>query len=77
MVESKGRYDWAQISSLMALMVNLVRDPRHSSPARPVDFNPYIPQPKKQILRGKDLSILKDVFVTQHLARKEKNNVSS
>lgn len=71
MVESKGRYDWAQTSSLMALMVNLVRDPRHSSPAKPADFNPYIPQPKKQILRGKDLTILKDVFVTPKQERND------
>ena len=28
MVEGKGRFDWAQTSSLMALAVNLMRDPK-------------------------------------------------
>ena len=72
MVEAKGRYDWGHTSSLMALMVNLVRDPKHSSPAKPSDFNPYTPQIKKPMLRGKELSILKHVFVKQE-ARKENN----
>ena len=31
--------------------------------AKPNDFNPYAPRPKKPILRGKQLEILRDVFV--------------
>ena len=47
----------------MALAVNLVRDPRRTPAAKPNDFNPYAPRPKKPILRGKQLEILRDVFV--------------
>lgn len=47
----------------MALAVNLVRDPRRTPAANPNDFNPYAPRPKKPILRGKQLEILRDVFV--------------
>lgn len=47
----------------MALAVNLVRDPRRTPAAKPNDFNPYAPKPKKPIFRGKQLEILRDVFV--------------
>lgn len=47
----------------MALVVNLVRDPRKGSPAKPEDFHPFAPRPRKPILHGKELGILKDVFV--------------
>lgn len=65
MAEAKGRYDWNQTSSLMALMVNLVRDPRRGKPAAPSDFNPYAQATSKPVLRGKNLSILRDVFVKE------------
>ncbi len=63
MAEARCRADWARTSALMALAVNLVRDPRRTPAAKPSDFNPYAPRPKKPILRGKQLEILKDVFV--------------
>ena len=52
----------------MALAVNLVRDPRRTPAAKPNDFNPYAPRPKKPILRGKQLEILRDVFVRKETA---------
>ena len=63
MAEARCRADWARTSALMALAVNLVRDPRRTPAAKPSDFNPYAPRPKKPILRGKQLEILRDVFV--------------
>lgn len=63
MAEARCRADWARTSALMALAVNLVRDPRRTPAAKPNDFNPYAPRPKKPILRGKQLEILRDVFV--------------
>lgn len=62
MAEARGRFEWNQTSALLALMVNLVRDPRRGSPARPSDFNPFAERPPVPVLRGRDLSILKDVF---------------
>lgn len=63
MAEARCHADWARTSALMALAVNLVRDPRRTPAAKPNDFNPYAPRPKKPILRGKQLEILRDVFV--------------
>ena len=63
MAEARCRADWARTSAIMALAVNLVRDPRRTPAAKPNDFNPYAPRPKKPILRGKQLEILRDVFV--------------
>lgn len=63
MAEARCRADWARTSAFMALAVNLVRDPRRTPAAKPNDFNPYAPRPKKPILRGKQLEILRDVFV--------------
>ena len=55
--------DWARPSTLMALAMNLVRDPRRTPAAKPNDFNPYAPRSKKPILRGSQLEIFRDVFV--------------
>ena len=64
MVEGKGRFDWSQTSSLMALAVNLMRDPKKGKPASPSDFNPFAPKPPKQVLRGKEmLDALKAAFI--------------
>ncbi len=45
----------------MALMVNLVRNPKKTKPAKPADFNPYIIKPKMVIKAP--LTVLRDVFV--------------
>ena len=33
--------EWAQTSCLMALIVNILRDPKKGKSAKPADFNPY------------------------------------
>lgn len=65
MAEAKQREAWNHTASLMALVVNLVRDPRKGSPAKPEDFHPFAPKPRKPILKGKELSVLRDVFVRE------------
>lgn len=65
MSEAKQREAWNHTSALMALCVNLQRDPRKGPPIRPETFNPFVRPAPKPILRGKDLAILKDVFVKQ------------
>lgn len=61
LAEARGRFEWEQTASLMALMVNLVRDPKKSKPAKPNDFNPYSGRIKH--IPKAPLSILKEVFV--------------
>ena len=64
MVEGKGRFDWAQTSSLMALAVNLMRDPKKGKSASPNDFNPFAEKPERIVLKGKEmLAALKAAFI--------------
>ena len=63
MAEARQQESWNHTSALMALAVNMMRDPRKSKPARPEDFNPFTPKEPMPILKGKELRILKDVFV--------------
>ena len=66
MVEGKGKFDWAQTSSLMALAVNLMRDPRKGKAASPSDFNPFAPKPPVPVLKGREmLSALKAAFIKE------------
>ena len=55
MVEGKGRFDWAQTSSLMALAVNLMRDPKKGKAVSPNDFNPFAEKPQKIVLKGAEM----------------------
>ena len=61
MADARGKFEWEQTASLMALIVNLVRDPKKSKPVKPDVFNPY--SQKEQKITKAPLSILKDVFV--------------
>ena len=64
MVEGKGRFDWAQTSSLMAHAVNLMRDPKKGKAASPNDFNPFAEKPERIVLKGKEmLDALKAAFI--------------
>ena len=64
MVEGRGKFEWSQTASLMALAANLVRDPRKGKAASPADFNPFAQRPPKPVLKGKEmLAALKAAFV--------------
>jgi hypothetical protein len=41
MAEGRGRDEWGRMSSLLALVANVNRDPKRTSALRPADFNPY------------------------------------
>ena len=60
MAEGRGKLEWAQTSSLMALIVNITRDPRKSTGAKPADFNPYYRKRKPTI--KVPASVLRDVW---------------
>jgi hypothetical protein len=55
MVEGRGKFEWAQTSALMALIANIVRDPKRGKPMSPATFNPFAPQAKKIILHGEEM----------------------
>ena len=66
MVEGKGKFEWNRTASLMALMVNLNRDPRKGKAASPNDFNPFAPKEPVPVLRGREmLSALKAAFIKE------------
>ena len=66
MVEGRGKFEWSQTASLMALAVNLMRDPKKGKAASPADFNPFAPRPPEPVLKGKEmLAALKAAFIKE------------
>jgi len=61
LADARGKFEWEQTAGLMALIVNLVRNPKKSKPAKSTDFNPYAVKPKAIV--KVPLSVLKEVFV--------------
>jgi hypothetical protein len=59
MAEGRGKMEWGQTSCLMALVANILRDPKKGKISTPADFNPYF-QNRKPVKAP--LSILRDVF---------------
>jgi len=62
MAEAKGKDNWNHTSAILALIMNVNRDPKKHSAVSPRELNPY-EKKVKTVLRGKDLRILKDVFI--------------
>ena len=58
MTEARGRFEWGQTASLMALVANALRDPKKTKSVKPSDFNPYYAKPKTKA----PVSILRDVW---------------
>ena len=66
MVEGRGKFEWSQTASLMALAANLMRDPKKGKAASPADFNPFAPRPPEPVLKGKEmLAALKAAFIKE------------
>ena len=65
MTEARGRFEWGQTASLMALIANVLRDPKKSRTVKPSDFNPYNTKPKKKA----PVSILRDIWCKQDSAQ--------
>jgi len=65
MAEARGRDEWGRMSSLLALIANVNRDPRRTRAFRPADFNPY---EARRLTAGipltkANMGLLKQVFV--------------
>lgn len=46
MAEGRGRLEWGRTSCLMALIANILRDPKKVKAVKPADFNPYFHKSK-------------------------------
>jgi hypothetical protein len=62
MAEAKSRDNWNHTSAVLALIINVNRDPKKQRAVKPKELNPHEQKPRT-ILRGKGLRVLKDVFV--------------
>ena len=65
MTEARGRFEWGQTASLMALIANVLRDPKKCRNVKPSDFNPYNTNPKTKA----PVSILRDIWCKQDSAQ--------
>ena len=68
MAEARGRAEWSRMSSLMALIANVNRDPKKHRAFRPADFNPYERRRTEGIpLTGANMHLLKKAFVKERV----------
>ncbi len=58
MTEARGRFEWGQTASLLAMIANILRDPKKTKAVKPADFNPYNVKPKAKV----PVSILRDIW---------------
>ena len=62
MAEARSKDNWNHTSAILALLINVNRDPKKHHAVSPRELNPH-EKKVKRVLKGKDLRILKDVFV--------------
>ena len=63
MYEARGRFEWDQTSMLIAVVINMMRDPKKNKPVTPPEFNPFRLKKKKQVVQKAPISVLKELFV--------------
>jgi len=61
MAEARQRDNWNHTAAVMALLVNINRDPKKSRPAKPADFHPMVRRRKA----GMDWDLLRKTFVPE------------
>lgn len=65
MAESRQRENWNHTSQVLAMLYNVNRDPKRHRALKPAEFHPFAKKRKQPRLSGKDLTVLRDVFVKQ------------
>jgi len=60
MAEGRGKFEWGQTSCMMALIANIMRDPKKSKALTPADFNPYNEKKKQDVVVP--VSFLKELW---------------
>jgi len=66
MAEARGRAEWSRTAELLAMVANLVRDPKkRKKPFKGLDFNPHAGRHRaaKDVKPMADVSLLKTIFV--------------
>ena len=66
MAEARCKERWSHTAALMALIANVNRDPKKTSPYKPTDFNPYH-QSRRGPIPKVGIEALKQAFVDQRL----------
>lgn len=59
MADGRGKMEWAQTSNLMAMIINVMRDPKKSKAVSASEFNPYM---QKKTAGKAPLSILREIW---------------
>ena len=64
MAEGLGRERWAHTSLVCTLVANASRDPKHSGPYKPSDFDPYARQDRRERVDAdsESLAMLKEAL---------------
>ncbi len=66
MCEARERSAWNRTATVLAMIANCHRDPRHSRALTPADFLPDSHARESTPLPIADLTVLKSVFVDRH-----------
>lgn len=59
MADGRGKMEWAQTSNIMAMIINVMRDPKKSKAVSASEFNPYM---QKKTAGKVPLSILREIW---------------
>ena len=59
MADGRGKMEWAQTSNIMAMIINVMRDPNKSKAVNASEFNPYM---QKKHAGKAPLSILREIW---------------
>ena len=73
MTEARSRDAWHHTAALLALIANCHRDAKKHRPFTPQDFHPGMRRPEA-LPSGKDLSVLKAVFVDRQPPPTQENS---
>ena len=66
MAEARLQAEWAQTSSVMALIANANRDPKKHGPFKPGDFDPTQKAKHEPVVEKADIGVLKQVFIDRN-----------
>jgi hypothetical protein len=62
MSDGRGKFEWQQTSSMLAVIAGIMHDPKKGKAPSPDDFNPYAQRQKRTVKHKAPLSVLRDIF---------------
>lgn len=63
MAEGRSKVAWSHTSAVLALIANVNRDPKRSTPFKPDDFNPHASKGKSATLPKVKMKSLKNLLM--------------